>query len=354
MPPPTPNPFLTLAPDTALPLPASDRFPEAGHLWRQEEIDALILAWAARRPLLVRGEAGSGKSQIARAAARHLYEGDPLVEVIHPRFEALDLLYRVDVVARLADAQIAKALDPTNDKYVKRGRLWQAMKPDSNRDAKGAAGGDAGNAAAPPRVLLIDEIDKADAEVPNALLEVLGNRSFTVPPLNDRLVRLESGQLPPLVIITTNEERELPAAFIRRCAVLNLSPPDDDRNLIAWLIARGDVHQHLAITEAARRYAAQQVVADRRAALDSGYPPVGLAEYIDLLTALDELTAEVAEAQRETEQITWLKRISRYALVKHAGQKQDRTLQDHTPQDRTPQDHKTPDHAPGRAGDGAA
>ena len=75
----------------------------------------------------MRGEAGSGKSQIARAAAKVLSGAEPLCEVIHPRFEALDLLYRVDVVERLADAQIPGQLDTTNVKYVKRGRLWEAM-----------------------------------------------------------------------------------------------------------------------------------------------------------------------------------------------------------------------------------
>lgn len=87
------NPFVGLKAGSALDLSASDRYPPAGHLWSQPEIDALILAWAARRPLLVRGEAGSGKSQIARAAAAVLGSQQPLVEIIHPRFEALHLLY---------------------------------------------------------------------------------------------------------------------------------------------------------------------------------------------------------------------------------------------------------------------
>ena len=114
------NTFITLQPGASLELPPLDRFPKAGHLWGQAEIDALILSYAARRPLLVRGEAGSGKSQIARAAAEEL-KTELFVEVIHPRFEALDLLYQVDAVARLADAQ-DNNLDRTNGRYVKRGR----------------------------------------------------------------------------------------------------------------------------------------------------------------------------------------------------------------------------------------
>lgn len=307
----TPNPFIALTLG-AVTLPASGRFAAAGHLWRKQERDALILAWSAGRPLLVRGEAGCGKSQIARAAAAHLspdpaHPNDPLVEVIHPRFEALELLYRFDLVARLADAQIAGALDVTNERYVQKGRLWEAM------------------IAPTTTVLLIDEIDKADAEVPNALLDVLGNRSFTVPPLGHKTVTPPPGQRPPLVVITTNEERELPPAFVRRCVVLNLAPPTKKEDLIAWLIERGRAHEHLAIAEEARDNAARQVVADRTVSVAEGYPPVGLAEYIDLLTALDDLTLGVTdEALRAQDQLNWLKELSAYALVKHADQRQDR------------------------------
>ena len=314
------NPFVDIEPGSTCPLPSSERFAEAGHLWRKEEIDALILAWAARRPLLVRGEAGCGKSQIARAAAAHLYGGDPLVEVIHPRFEALDLLYLVDLVARLADAQISGALDPTNRKYVKPGRLWQAMAADAQN---------------PAAVLLIDEIDKADAEVPNALLDVLGNRSFPVPQL-DKVVSLDAERHPPLVVITTNEERELPAAFVRRCIVLNLSPPRKPEDLIAWLVERGQVHHHLDIDDKARWHAARQVAADRAVVVDAGYPPVGLAEYIDLLTAIDDLTRSLPPEQRGQAQLDWLDRLGVYALRKHQDQPQDRGPVSRLSQDERP------------------
>jgi len=301
------NPFVGLQADTAIELAETDRFAAAGHWWSRPEIDALILAHAARRPLLVRGEAGSGKSQIARAAAKVMGDTEPLCEVIHPRFEALDLLHSVDVVERLADAQIPGRFDPTNEKYVKRGRLWEAI--DQAREGQ--------------PVLLIDEIDKADAEVPNALLDVLGNRSFTVPPLGHLQVRAEGGRL-PLIIITTNEERELPAAFVRRCVVLNLNPPGDDTGFLAWLCQRGRVHRHLDIAEEVRELAARQVLADRQAAMAAGYPRVGLAEYIDLLTALDELTEADSRDRRAAEQTGWLQRLSAYALVKNAEQPQDR------------------------------
>lgn len=306
------NPFLNVQRGAWVKLEASHRYVQAGHLWSQPEIDALILAWAAHRPLLVRGEAGSGKSQIARAAADRIAETnqrgskEPLVEVIHPRFEALDLLYQVDSVARLADAQL-KRLDRTNRKYVRRGRLWEAIEQAREEGVV--------------PVLLIDEIDKADAEVPNALLEVLGNRSFTVPPLNNLVVRAEFGRL-PLIIITTNEERELPPAFVRRCIVLNLSPPEHQNGFVDWLVERGTVHDHLKVAGDARRRAAEQVFADRQETKKWGYPPVGLAEYIDLLTALDELTRDLPGEDKTSEQLKWLERLSAYALQKNAGQPQ--------------------------------
>ena len=307
------NPFVALQPDSELGLPESEHFSAAGHWWSQPEIDALILAYAARRPLLVRGEAGSGKSQIARCAARVLGDSPLLVEVIHPRFEALDLLYRVDAVERLADAEL-KRFDESNEKYVKHGRLWQAM--------------ELARAGAPLPVLLIDEIDKADADVPNALLDVLGNRSFQVPPLAHFEVRAAGGRL-PLIILTTNEERELPAAFVRRCVVLNVNPPahetpQGDEAFIDWLATRGRMHRQLAIAEEARRLAARQVLADRKVAIGLGYPKVGLAEYIDLLSALHELTQATPEEARTDEQIHWLQRLAAYALVKNADQPQDR------------------------------
>lgn len=307
------NPFIDLTLAGSMDLQSDHRFPAAGHLWSRSEIDALILAYAARRPLLVRGEAGSGKSQIARAAAKAMGNAPLLVEVIHPRFEALDLLYRFDAVRRLADAQ-QKQLRRTDEKYVKPGRLWEAMELMKKQEVT--------------PVLLIDEIDKADSDVPNALLDVLGNRSFTVPYLNDRTIRAPDGRL-PLIILTTNEERELPAAFVRRCVVLNLNPPaheseDGKAAFVNWLVERGNVHKHLAIVPEASEMAARQVLADREASISYGYPKVGLAEYIDLLTALDELTQDSPVEQRVVEQIEWLDRLSAYALVKNAGQRQDR------------------------------
>lgn len=285
------------------PLPATDRHDEAAHLWSGEERDALTLALASGRPLLVRGEAGSGKSQLARAAAAILGT-ELLEEIIHGRFEATDILYRIDHVARLADAEARKSIDDWTP-YIKPGPYWQACD----------------HAKAGRRVvLLIDEIDKADSDVPNALLDVLGNRSFRVPYSGD-VVRAMPAFL-PLVIFTTNEDRELPPAFVRRCAVLNQNPPGLGRvaaSFQSWLIERGNAHRYCQVAEASRRTAAEMVWQDRQHAVDAGYPPVGLAEYIDLLRALHDLAPDDEAAQGE-----WLKKLRPYALTKNRDQDQQR------------------------------
>lgn len=333
-----PEPFSTLFDRTAQAtlLPPDERYAwEAGHTWSDDERKAVVHAWASGRPLLVRGEAGSGKSQVARALAKVL--GVQLItEVIHPRFEATDLMYRDDHVERLAHAQVlsvaAKAGQSVDDmktwlneelapkRFIKRGPLWKAM------DEQAPIATDAPVTTLPkewPRaVLLIDEIDKTDADVPNALLDVLGNRSLALPATGE--VVAFSSEHAPLIIITTNEDRELPAAFVRRCAVLNLGPDDSsEAAFVSWLSQRAMAHALLAPWGEAPQSplygAAKQVWADRQAAKDAGLPTVGLAEYLDLLYSLLRLAQGRAELALEL-----LDEIAPYALVKHREQKQNR------------------------------
>lgn len=300
------NPFLSLKHDQITLLDASDGLQVAGHRWQQPQIDALIAAHAAQRPLLVRGEAGSGKSQMARAAARVL-QSALHKEVIHSRFEARDLLYRFDALQRLADAQAklsAKVKDVAG--YVRRGKLWLAL-----ADCRPHQ---------PRPVLLIDEIDKADADIPNAMLDVLGNNRFEVE-WTGETVAPASGEM-PLIVITTNEERELPAAFVRRCLVLNLNPPADEKAFVAWLVARAEAHTDLQVAPTVAARAAERVWTDRKAAEDLGQHRVGLAEYIDLLRALGELTAVFKGQKRSSQQEAWLDRLGAYFLVKGADMEQ--------------------------------
>lgn len=289
--------------------------PKAHHRWSEPERDALLLALAADRPLLVRGEPGTGKTQLARAAAARL--GWMLHSVvIHPRYEPTDLLYEFDAVRRLSDAQLQRE-DALKDDihYWRPGPVWRALNWADAHTLPSMTGADGPSATAPAgHVLLIDEIDKADSDLPNSLLEVLGQRGFRIPALGNRWVGPDGGAL-PLVVITTNEERELPAAFLRRCIVLNLEAEADYR---PWLIDRGLAH-HGDHAPAGRRLdlqvlqqAADRLVDDRAAIELAGLQPPGPAEYLDLLGALLEL------APGDTaEQLRLLDRLARYAYRKH-------------------------------------
>lgn len=306
------------------PLAAQDHLDESVHQWSRPEIDALMLAVASRRPLLVRGEPGTGKTQLARAAATHL--GWALDAVtIHARYEPQDLMFRFDAVRRLADAQssgaTAQLLQKNRGDYWEPGPLWKAFDWVSAHrygscrlDRERPTG----------HVILIDEIDKADSDLPNTLLEVLGQRSFPIPALNLR-ISAERDRL-PLVVVTTNEERDLPAAFLRRCVVLNL---DAEGDYGRWLVKRGRAHfrdpDPTAVKNAAAggpdkwlatpilEKAARQLVADRVEAGQAGLPPPGLAEYLDLLYGLHALCDDVQEQDQ------WLDRLSAYAFVKHGS-----------------------------------
>jgi len=294
-------------------LPATGSWPASRHRFDDEQVRALRAAEAAGRPLLVRGDPGTGKSQLAHAAAaatRRLF----LSVVVDARSEASDLLWRFDAVARLADAHLAAVrgstvpADLNAARYIEPGALWWAF------DWAGAAAQLAATRAGgiapetpdgewtPARgtVLLIDEIDKAEADLPNGLLEALGNGRFSVPPLA-RAVARPAGAPAPLVIVTSNEERELPAAFLRRCLVLTLRLPKAHGELIAYLVERGALHfpaLHKAHPSALTQ-AAEQLLADRRRASENGVYAPGLAEYLDLLRVLERIGGDPAPLLKE-------------------------------------------------------
>ncbi|MFO1496022.1 MAG: AAA family ATPase [Lysobacterales bacterium] len=210
-------------------------------------------------------------------------------------------------VRRSEDVDVSEEMNLA--RFVKPGALWKAIRQ-SIKDVHDRW---------PRAVVLIDEIDKADADVPNALLEVLGNRSFTPPGFET----VECSQNSPLIIITTNEDRELPPAFLRRCQVLNLDPPQeaDEAAFCAWMEHRARAHPRIAALDQddLLRRAARQVWADRETAREKDLGLVGLAEYLDLLHALAELSqCDAPQAG------TMLDELSRYALVKHRELPQQR------------------------------
>jgi MoxR-like ATPase len=312
------SPFASLRASTIQPLPETPSLAASWHQWSQPEIDALTLAYAARRPLLVRGEPGTGKTQLARAAAEFL--GWRLnAETIHPRFEPHELQYRFDAVRRLADAQASQPLD--DKRYWRPGVLWKAFGWHFARDYLPE---DETLAEPKGHVVLIDEIDKADIDLPNSLLEILSQRSFHVEPVRAPIGGPEV--LPPLIVVTTNEERELPAAFLRRCIVLSLGSEGD---YAEWLMSRGRAHfgalegvpgrDTARLDDAVIRQAAVQLEEDRKAVAHLNLSKPGLAEYLDLLYALHELFAEVPQrAERTAAQLAWAGRLSPYGYLKHA------------------------------------
>ena len=196
---------------------------------------AVKVALATYRPILVRGASGWGKSSLARSAANYL--GRKYREkVVSSRTQVRDLLYDADVLRRLNDARGENATELPWENYIRPEALWWAIDAESATTQLARYSGGKSDVKeqsvdasdwAKGAVVLIDEIDKADPDVPNGLLVPLGSFQFRVEEQDDRLIKLEK-QPPPLVFITTNEERELPPAFLRRCVELNLPAIDAD------------------------------------------------------------------------------------------------------------------------------
>ena len=315
--------------NTPIRLPVRGSWPESVHVFDEASGWAIRAALAAQRPLLVRGEPGAGKSQLARAAAEVLGRLF-ITEVVHTRSESQDLQWRYDAVGRLGDAQALGATRLTPDEvrnqldqrnYLSPGPLWWVFDWQTALEQHERGGRQSNPPIPPPEwrpeqgcVLLIDEIDKADADLPNGLLETLGNGAFSVPWLAEP-VGVSAGLTTPLVVITTNEERELPAAFVRRCLVLNLELPTGKDAFLEALVERGKVHFEKAIDDAVYYEAARQLWEDRQVTETQGVTPPGQAEYIDMLRVIKTLQPDT-RLQKEL-----LIKISRFALQKHPRMK---------------------------------
>jgi len=164
---------------------------------------AVNAAVTLRRPLLVKGEPGTGKTVLAHEIAEAL--GAPLIEWhVKSTTKAHQGLYEYDAVARLRDGQLGDPRVHDISNYIRRGKLWEAF-----------------TAPALP-VLLIDEIDKADIEFPNDLLQELDRMEFHVYETGETVQAKER----PVVVITSNNEKELPDAFLRRCFFHYIRFPD--------------------------------------------------------------------------------------------------------------------------------
>jgi len=211
---------------------AADR--AAGYQITDDAIEMVNAALYLRRPLLVTGKPGTGKSTLAYSIATELMLGPVLYWPITSRSKLSDGLYRYDAIGRLQESNLMRATDQPVDlldvgRYVTLGPLGTALLPQRR-----------------PRVLLIDELDKSDIDLPNDLLNVFEEGAFEIPelarlPMEQSVVEVTTadgdGRVPitrgsvaccafPMIVITSNAEREFSPAFLRRSLRLDIRPPD--------------------------------------------------------------------------------------------------------------------------------
>lgn len=188
----------------------------------EELMNAVNVAIALKKPLLIKGEPGTGKTMLAQSIAEALGI-DLLVWSIKSTTKAQEGLYTYDTVQRLYDSQFGEGDVKDIGRYVKLGRMGESFVADT------------------PPVLLIDEIDKADLEFPNDLLWELDKMEFYIPETKETVVAKNR----PIVIITSNAEKELPDAFLRRCIFHYIAFPDRDKMEEIVKVHYGDVEKTL-------------------------------------------------------------------------------------------------------------
>ncbi|MFF8845412.1 AAA family ATPase [Streptomyces sp. NPDC015127] len=197
--------------------------------------DVVNAALHLRRPLLVTGPAGTGKSSLARAVAHELSLGHLLRWPVNSRSSVQDALYQYDAIGRLRETTLSRdrgGAEPSIGSFIRLGPLGTALVPGGT-----------------PRALLVDEMDKGDVDLPNDLLTVFEEGVFEIPELvrlpeelstvpvltadGEGTVPVERGRVQctefPVVVITSNGERDFPPAFLRRCIRLDLPVPDEER-----------------------------------------------------------------------------------------------------------------------------
>ena len=192
---------------------------------------AVNAAVLLERPLLIKGEPGTGKTELAKQVASAL--GLELIEWnIKSTTKAQQGLYEYDSVSRLRDSQLGDERVRDVGNYIRKGKLWTAFEADQKV------------------VLLIDEIDKADIEFPNDLLQELDKMAFHVYETGETVAAKNR----PVVIITSNNEKELPDAFLRRCFFHYISFPDQDTMRQIVKVHYPDIKEQLLTTALTQFY----------------------------------------------------------------------------------------------------
>ncbi|HAO80528.1 MAG TPA: hypothetical protein DCQ92_16475 [Verrucomicrobia subdivision 3 bacterium] len=312
------------------PVPLGDRRDGLFYRYTPKIKLAVRVALAVGRPLLLLGPSGCGKSSLAfnlsRLMRRRYYEF-----VVQARTQAQELFYRFDAIRRLGEAQ-ASAASKTTDAinwrscypFIEPGHLWWVFNP-AAAYRRGASAEEAAMFKSPvnpvrwnpglspepvhpeppasqndaPAVLLIDEIDKAEPDFPNNLLVPLGSQEFTIEETGDVISfnSTDNNFAPaPLIIITSNQERDLPNAFIRRCIVLEIKPPTTDElvELAKSAFCQTDHTAHDRFTSIANK-----MITTRP---DS---PLSTAEFLDVVRAITSLKVEDGDWEEIILRTTW-------------------------------------------------
>lgn len=212
-----------------LPLPTSMQMGDpAGYLADAGLVDACNVALALGQPLLLTGEPGTGKTMFARSLAWELGLGDQLKFETKSDSSAQDLFYRYDSLRRFRDAQSgARQLDAAD--YIGYNALGKAILfTRSPEEVKAYLPAGLAHPGKKRSVVLIDEVDKAPRDFPNDILNELEHMYFRVPELDNERIEAEPA-LYPIVVITSNSEKDLPDAFLRRCIYYDIPFPDRPR-----------------------------------------------------------------------------------------------------------------------------